>query len=92
MFMWGLGAVPVARGEVMACRRPMAVSVALEEEEEREEGGGSEESCGERSDDLRFFLCAGWPSWSERRDDTRVTRTHTHTHKTHKPIGNNTSK
>ena len=82
MFMWGLGAVPVARGEVMACRRPMAVSVALEEEEEREEGGGSEDSCGERSDDLRFFLCAGWPvpSWSEQRDDAHThTRRHTHT-------------
>lgn len=42
----------MASGEVMASRRPMAVSVGWDgwEEEERE---------GERSEDLRFFLCAG---------------------------------
>lgn len=56
--MWGLGSEPVARGEVIACRRPMAVSVGWEEE--------GEESGGERSADLRFFLCGGGPpSWSD---------------------------
>lgn len=51
--MWklGPGSDPVAIGEVMACKRPIAVSAEWagceEHEDERE---------GERSEDLRFFL------------------------------------
>lgn len=42
----------MASGEVMASRRPMAVSVEWDRWDE-------EEKDGERSEDLRFFLCAG---------------------------------
>lgn len=54
----GLGSEPVAIGEVMACRSPMAVSVGWEEDEEDREG--------EWSDDFRFFLWGGGPEpcWS----------------------------
>lgn len=57
---WGLGSEPVARGEVMACKRPIAVSTG------REDSG--EDTGGERSADLCFFLCGGGPkpSWSDR--------------------------
>lgn len=41
----------MASGEVMASRRPMAVSAELDAWEEEREG--------ERSEDFRFFLCAG---------------------------------
>lgn len=56
---WGLGSEPVARGEVIACRRPIAVSVGWEED--------GEERVGERSTDLCFFLWGGGPepSWSD---------------------------
>lgn len=55
--MWGLGSEPVARGEVIACRRPIAVSV----EDDGDDRGG------ERSADLCFFLWGGGPepSWSD---------------------------
>lgn len=58
MCKWGLGSEPVASGEVMACRRPMAVSVGREDE--------GDEMVGERSTDLCFFLWEGGPkpSWS----------------------------
>lgn len=46
----------MARGEVMACRRPIAVSVGWEDEEE--------DRVGDRSADLCFFLWGGGPSWS----------------------------
>lgn len=48
MCKWGLGSEPVASGEVIACRRPIAVSVGWEED--------GEERVGERSADLCFFL------------------------------------
>lgn len=64
-FLWmlGPGSDPVAIGEVMACKRPIAVSVvetAWEEPEDEREG--------ERSEDLRFFLWGGpEPWWSKER-------------------------
>lgn len=59
MCKWGLGSEPVASGEVIACRRPIAVSVGWEDE--------GDERGGERSADLCFFLCGGGPepSWSD---------------------------
>lgn len=59
MCKWGLGSEPVASGEVIACRRPIAVSVGWEED--------GEERVGERSADLCFFLWGGGPepSWSD---------------------------
>ncbi len=59
MCKWGLGSDPVASGEVIACRRPIAVSVGWEDE--------GDERGGERSADLCFFLCGGGPepSWSD---------------------------
>lgn len=50
----------MAKGEVMACKRPIAVSVEWEDV--------GEDMGGERSADLCFFLWGGGPepSWSER--------------------------
>lgn len=64
----------MARGEVIACRRPIAVSVGWDDE--------GEERGGERSEDLCFFLWGGGPepSWSverikRKKNTSSITRT-----------------
>lgn len=64
----GLGSEPVARGDVMACRRPIAVSAGCKD---------GDEVVGECSTYLCFFLWEGGPkpSWS----DSDKEKTHTQT-------------
>lgn len=58
----------MARGEVMACRSPIAVSVGWDAE--------GEERGGERSADLCFFLWEGGPepSWSTKEGGKKETQ------------------